>query len=126
MAGLLPNWTPIAEQDELPVASRRNDGSLRRPRVVWAVRVGDEVFVRSINGPDAAWHRSTQVCHAGHISCGEVEQDATFDDVSDDSRFNADIDAAYRAKYRHYARNIVDSICSAQARSTTLRLDPAS
>lgn len=116
----------IAAVDELAVASRRNDGSLTRPRVVWVSRVGDEVFVRSVRGPNAAWYRSTQVRRAGHISCGEVDRDVTFHDVSDASGLNADIDAAYRAKYRHHARNIVDSICSAQARSTTLKLVPAS
>jgi hypothetical protein len=120
-------WTRIeldtvAEQDELTVASRRCDGTLNRTRIVWAARVGDEVFVRSVNGPDAAWYRSAQVRHAGHISCGHVATDVIFDDVSDDTTLNADIDSTYRAKYRRYARSIVDSVCSAQARSTTLRL----
>ena len=114
----------IAGRDELTVASRRNDSSLTRPRIVWVSCVGDEVFVRSVNGPDAAWYRSTRVRHAGHISCGEVDKDVTFDDVSEDTRLNAEVDAAYRAKYRHYARSIVDSICSAQARNTTLKLVP--
>jgi hypothetical protein len=112
----------IAAQDELTVAAQRRDGSLTGARVVWVVRVGDEVFVRSVNGPGAAWFRSTQVRHAGHISCGELDKDVDFDDVSDDITLNAGIDAAYRAKYRRYARNDVEAICSVQARSTTLQL----
>jgi uncharacterized protein DUF2255 len=34
------------------------------------------------------------------------------------------IDSAYRAKYRRYAKSIVDHIVSSQARAATLRLVP--
>jgi hypothetical protein len=71
-------------QDELRVAALRRDGTLTRPRIVWVVRIGDEVFVRSVNGPEAAWYRATRVRHAGHIRCGDVEKDVTFDDAAAD------------------------------------------
>jgi hypothetical protein len=45
----------IGEADELEIASLRPDGSLRRPRTVWAVRHGDGIYVRSVNGPEFAW-----------------------------------------------------------------------
>ena len=44
-----------------------------------------------------------------------TEADDTLSDV---------IDRAYRAKYRHYAANIVKSVLTPQARSATLRLVP--
>ena len=48
-------WSPrelkeIAARDELRVAPRRTDGTLAKPRIVWAVRVGDDVYIRSVNG----------------------------------------------------------------------------
>ena len=46
----------------------------------------------------------------------------TFADA--DHSLDDDIDAAYRSKYRRYARSITDSITSPGARSTTIRLLP--
>jgi hypothetical protein len=42
---------------EIDVATRRGDGTLRPARIVWIVRHGDEVYVRSVNGAPAAWYR---------------------------------------------------------------------
>jgi hypothetical protein len=60
----------IGEADELEIASLRPDGSLRRPRTIWAVRHGDDVYVRSVNGADSAWYRGVQQRHQGHIPAG--------------------------------------------------------
>jgi hypothetical protein len=43
-----------------------------------------------------------------------------------DHRLDDEIDAAYRSKYRRYAKSITDSITSPGARSTTTRLVPRS
>ncbi len=53
----MAEWTneeleTIDDRDELRIATRRTDGSLRRPVTVWMVRHGDDVFVRSVNGRD--------------------------------------------------------------------------
>ena len=40
--------------DEMQIAGRREDDTLHDFVVIWQVRVGDEIFVRSVNGPDAA------------------------------------------------------------------------
>jgi hypothetical protein len=40
----------IEAADELQIASVRRDGSLRNPVTIWVVRLGDDVFVRSVNG----------------------------------------------------------------------------
>jgi hypothetical protein len=63
--------TRIGAADELELASIRGDGTLRRPVTIWVVRHGDDLYVRSVNGPSAAWLLATQVRHDGHISaCG--------------------------------------------------------
>lgn len=111
----------IAATDEVEVAGLRQDGTLRGPRVVWAVRLGDDVYVRSVNGPTAAWYRGVQVRHEGRIEAGRVSKDVSFETVADD--LNDEIDTAYRAKYHRYG-GPVRAITAPAARTTTLRLVP--
>jgi hypothetical protein len=112
----------IEARDELQIAARRRDGSLRAPVIIWVVREGDELYVRSVNGPDAAWYRATRARHEGHVSAGGVEKDVAFEDAS--GRLDDRLDAAYRSKYRRYSENTLRAITSPRARSTTLRLVP--
>jgi hypothetical protein len=120
-------WTPaelavINGNDEVRISSLRDDGALGSERTIWTVTDGDSVYVRSVNGPAAAWFRGTRARHAGHIRIGHLDKDVTMTDADDS--VNDSVDAAYRAKYRTYAASIVDSINTPTARSTTMRLDP--
>lgn len=117
--------TRIGTAEELEIASRRSDGTLRKPVTIWVVRLGDDLYVRSVNGRTAAWFRGTQVRHEGHIQAGGVGKDVTFVEESDPG-LNDQIDAAYRTKYRRYAESIISSIVSPKARSATIRLVPGS
>jgi hypothetical protein len=116
--------TRVGDAEELQIASARRDGTLGSPRMIWVVPHGDDLYVRSVNGPDAAWFRGTQVRREGHIQAGSVDRDVAFADA--DHSLDDEIDAAYRSKYRRYAKSITDSITSPGARSTTLRLVPRS
>lgn len=121
----MTRWTSeelaeIDAVDELEIRSLRQDGTMSGPRTIWAVREGNELYVRSVNGPDAAWYRATRGRHEGRIRAGAVERDVMFIDA--DHAVNDRVDAAYRTKYRRYAANIVDSIVTPQARSTTTTL----
>ena len=113
----------IDRHDELDVAPRRSDGSLARPRTVWAVRVDDDVYVRSVNGSDGAWYRTTRARHEGHVTSGSVDRDVTFTDVENADGLEERVDAAYRAKYARYSGPVA-SITAARARTTTMRLTP--
>ena len=62
--------TRIGTAEELEIASLRRDGTLRKPVTIWVVRLGDDLYVRSVNGRTSAWFRGTQVRHAGHIQAG--------------------------------------------------------
>ena len=112
--------TRIGGAEELEVASLRRDGTLRNPVTIWVVRHGDDLYVRSVNGPTAAWFCGTQSRHEGRIWAGDVEKDVTFVHVADD--VTDAIDDAYRTKYRRYAASIITSITSPKARSTTIKL----
>jgi hypothetical protein len=112
----------IAGVDEIQIAPRRADGTLRNPVIVWVVAVGGRLYVRPVAGRDAAWYRGTQVLHEGHVRGGGIDKDVTFVDAPHD--VNDALDAAYRAKYGRYPANIVNSIVTPQARSATLEVVP--
>lgn len=114
--------TKIDSVDEVAITSLRADGTLRPHRIIWGVRLGDDFYVRSVNGPTATWFRGVQTRHEGRIQAGGVDRGVSFVDVADDA-LNDEIDAAYRTKYRRHS-SPVTAITSAGARSATLRLVP--
>jgi hypothetical protein len=44
--------TQIGTAEELEIASRRRDDSLSRPATIWVVPSGEDLYVRSVNGPN--------------------------------------------------------------------------
>jgi hypothetical protein len=125
----MTQWTSeqldkIGKAEEVQIASVGRDGTLRKPVTVWAVRHGDDLYVRSVRGRDGHWFRGTQERHEGRIRAGGVQQDITF--VEADHKIDDEIDAAYRDKYRRYAGRILESVLTPEARSSTLKLVPRS
>ena len=122
----MSTWTTdelsrIGDADELEIASLRQDGTLRRPRTIWVVRHGDDLYLRSVNGPDSAWYRGTRQEHQGRIAAAGVEKDVDFVDA--DHEIDDEIDDAYRAKYSYFPTGL-NRIIGPDARSTTIRLVP--
>ena len=124
----MAGWAPeelrqIAGQEEADVAPLRREGSLRPRVTIWLVREGDELYVRSaVKGRDAVWYRGVQETHQGRLWAGRIQKDVSFVDA--EAAVNDAVDAAYRAKYRRYAGRILNSCLSAEARSTTLMVEP--
>jgi len=114
----------IGAAEELEIASLRSDGTLRKPVTIWVVRVGDDLYVRSVRGRTSAWFRGAQDRHEGRIEAGGIQKDVTFVDVESGSDLDDQIDTAYRAKYRRYAPSIVNSCLTPLARAATLKLVP--
>ncbi len=110
----------IGNAEELEIASLRQDGTLRSRRIIWVIRLDDELFVRSVLGRTSVWFRGVQTRHEGRIWAGGVEKDVTFIEEPD-SALNDRIDAVYLAKYLRYPAD-ADAIVSPEARSATLRL----
>ncbi len=107
----------IQAADELEIASLRSDGTLRNPTTIWVVRLGDDLYVRSVNGRTSGWFRGTQVHHEGRIRAGGVEKAVTFVDGGGDVADR--IDEAYRTKYRRYSEGIVATTLTPEARAAT-------
>ena len=55
----------VGAAEEIGLASRRGDGSLRPYVTMWAVRAGDGLYVRSAYGPDNPWYRRVIASGAG-------------------------------------------------------------
>ena len=92
----------IGTAEELKIASIRRDGTLRKPVIIWVVRVGDDLYVRSVKGRTSAWFQGVQTLHKGTIRAGGVDKAVTFVEETD-SDVNDQIDTAYTTKYRRYA-----------------------
>ena len=89
--------TRIGGAGEMDIATRRADGTLRRPRIIWVVRFGDSLNSPLGQGPAAAWYRGPTRMQ-GHIQAGGLDKDVAFVDA--DHGLDDAIDDAYRAKYR--------------------------
>ena len=112
----------IGNAEELQVASRRPDGTLRPYVTIWVVRSGEDLYVRSAYGADNPWFRRARASGAGRIRAGGVERDVTFADASADAHAHADIDRAYHAKYDRHGPAIVGTVVGEAAARNTLRL----
>ncbi len=113
----------VGAAEELEIASLRQDGTLRKSRTIWVVRVGDEIYVRSVNGRSSDWFRGVLTRHEGRIQAGGVEKDATFIEETDPG-LNERINGAYREKYRRQPKEYVDACLTPQARAATIRIVP--
>jgi len=109
----------IGGAEELRIAVRRPDGSLRRPVPIWVVRVGEELFIRSWRGANGSWYRNARLTHDARISSGGLEKDVSLAEVGD--HMSPAVDTAYRAKYGRYS-GYVEPMVAPQARATMLKV----
>ena len=124
----MSGWTAdeldrIGRATELQIASRRADATLRPFVTIWAVRAGDDVFVRSAHGPANPWFQRALASGRGRIRAGGVERDVVFD-VPEPEAADA-VSTAYHAKYDAYGPSIVGTVVSPEAVRSTFRLKPA-
>jgi hypothetical protein len=112
----------IGRAEELRLASVRKDGTLRPYVIMWVVRSGDDLYVRSAYGPDNPWYRRAKASGAGRIRAGGVERDVTFADA--DAGVHAALDEAYHAKYDRFGPAIVGTVVGDEVVPVTIRLLP--
>jgi hypothetical protein len=109
----------LAGIDVVEVSSTRADGAPSPWRPIWIVVVGDDVFVRSTDGPEKAWFRNARLRRIGRIRAAGRVHPVHFADADD--QLAAQITDAYRHKYRSRpARNLNRAASS----GSTLQLKP--
>ena len=124
----MTTWTSdelstIDTAEELEIAPLRRDGTLRKPVIIWVVRVGNDLYVRSMNGRTAAWFRGVQERHEGDIRAGGVDKDVTFVEETS-AEINDQVDREYGVKYGRYSSEIISRMRSTGPRSSTIKLIP--
>jgi hypothetical protein len=110
----------IDRADELRIATRRADGTLRSAVPIWAVTVDGFVYVRTWQRRDTGWFGHVVGAAAARIAVPDLAADVTVEDIG--SRLRDEVDAAYRAKYGRYGAATVGRMVSDDAVATTLRL----
>ncbi len=123
-------WSPeqverIGRAEELQIAVKRPDGTLRRWVPIWVVCVGEQVFVRTWYRRDNGWFGHVLDSRRARIRVPGLEVDVAVEDAGEDAaKLRPGVDAAYRAKYERYRGASVDRMAADAAAATTLRLIP--
>jgi hypothetical protein len=112
----------IGAADELEITSFRNDGTARPYVIIWVVRVGDDLYVRSWKGRSGGWFRRALQRREGRIRASGIERDVTLDEPDD--AVHPAIDDAYRTKYGRYPEAYVQPMVEPDAIAATFRLVP--
>ncbi len=120
----MPAWSSeqldqIGRTNDLEIAPRSEDGSLRTFTTIWVVRVDDDVYVRSWNGPYGYWYRAATASGTGRIRSSGREFDVSFAPAAAE---RTAIDQAYHNKYGR--SRYVDAMTEDGPGATTLRLIP--
>ena len=115
----------IGNAEELKIAGRKSDDSLRKFTTIWVVRVDENLYVRSVYGRGSDWFKAVRLQHEGRIRAGGIEKDVQFVEIDTEDAIHQRIDEAYSRKYRRYAQSIIDSTRSTAAHSATIQLVPA-
>jgi hypothetical protein len=110
----------IGGAEELRLAARRQDGSLRPFTTMWVVQAGDDLYVRSAGGPERPWYRAASASREGRIQAGGIDAAVEFAAVAAEA--NQQVDAAYHAKYDRYGPGIVGHVTGPAAHAVTIRL----
>lgn len=115
----------IVRTEELEIAARRADGTLRRPVPIWVVGVGERIYVRTWHRRDTGWFGQVLDSRRAQIRVQELEADVAVEDIGErEVDLRADIDAAYRSKYGHYGATSVGRMLTDDAAAATLQLIP--
>jgi hypothetical protein len=73
--------TSIGDAEELAIAARRPDGTLRPFVTIWIVRTGRDLYVRSVKGRSGIWFRHALAAGEGRIRARGVERDVAFEEA---------------------------------------------
>jgi hypothetical protein len=112
----------IGQATELRISTLNKEGALRKPVIIWVVRVGDGLYIRAVKGPMGKWFKHAMESRQGHIDAGGISKDVNF--VEADETLKSGIDSEYESKYQSYGPSIVGSILTPQAQLATIKLIP--
>jgi hypothetical protein len=123
----MSEWTSdelsaINDAEEVEVTPADADGAPLQTVVMWAVTVGDEVFVRSVHGTKARWFRRATATARGTFTTGSVTREVAFEPVGDVE--NQSVTEAYSRKYAAQPDEFLAPMVSGVSLEATLRVVP--
>ncbi|HEY2520161.1 MAG TPA: DUF2255 family protein [Streptosporangiaceae bacterium] len=124
-------WTPeqlerIGAAEELRIASRRPDGSLRRWVPIWVVAAGGQVYVRTWHRRTTGWFGQVLTEPRARVQVPGLEADVVVEDVgAGPGELRSSVDEAYRGKYARYGHSTIGQMVNDSAAAATLRLMPS-
>jgi hypothetical protein len=112
----------ISQSGELQIASRGIDGTLRKWVPIWVVCVDDAVYVRTWHRRTTGWFGDVLELPQARIQVPGLEVDVLITNFGEGPPgLRSSVDAAYSTKYGPSGHQ---SMVTADAAATTLRLDP--
>jgi len=123
-------WSPeelerLSRAEELLIAVRRGEGTLRRWVPIWVVCVGGRVYVRTWYRRDSGWFARVLDSRRARIRVPGLDVDVLIQDVgAGGAELRGNVDDAYRKKYVLLGRDAVDRMVTLDAAAATLQLIP--
>jgi len=113
------------ERQQLDKADEVQVGFRPEQRIpIWIVVDGDNVYVRSVKGPDGKWYQALAAGRPFWLHAGSSEWSIAGEHVTD----SADIDRvseAFRRKYLKRWRASTEAMLRPETLPTTMRIAPA-
>ena len=104
----------------------RDDGTPTRDVPIWAVRVGSQVYVRSVRGRTSTWFRRATQWTSGELVVGRdarLVRAVAFHEARTD--VDAAVSEAYRSKYGDLDPRVFEPTLAAIAVAAALQVSPA-
>ena len=114
----------LDETDELYIETSRDADSPDYRTIIWAVVVGDEVFMRSVRGRKGRWYQRISAHPEGALLVGDTLIPVRAAPATDAATVDA-VSEAFRSKYEHAWPGPTAGIVRPEVLPTTLKLSPA-
>jgi hypothetical protein len=124
VSGFDPQTLRLLENEaEVDIETRRRDGSARRT-TIWVVADGDDVFIRSVRGPDGAWYRAVSRDGDARLHVGDKVVPVRATSATDAASVER-VSEAIKRKYEKRWPGPTASMLRPETLGTTLLLQPA-
>lgn len=111
----------VAQAEEVRIETRAADGTVHRT-IIWIVEQDGQLYIRSVNGPEARWFREATADTAIGLHVDGRRIDARVVPATDPASIEA-CSAGLRTKYQ--GDHSLGSMLEAHTLPTTLRVVPA-
>ena len=113
-----------AEEIEIETGTEQSETGMPQRTVLWVVVVGEDVYVRSVNGEQGHWYQHLTANPAGVNYADDRRMPVHAAPVSD-TQLQLKVSDAYLRKYWQYPQDVA-WIVGPAVLATTLRLEPDS